>query len=403
VSSSWNWKKEGTTIRGDYAGDELGRSVALSADASIVAIGASGYDYFMGYVKVYHTNDDMGTRMQLGQTIFGDASYDLFGDSVDITPDGMTILCGSSGMLADDDRPGYVRVFSLEGDSSLGTDNWKQIGQDIIGEANGDLLGYSVSISGDGKTVAVGAPWIGGVNSGFVRMYRLVDDGTSWQKIGQDIYDEAAGDFSGHSVSLSADGLTVAVGAPWNNNNGEASGQVTVYRIDGEGSSWEQLGQSLYGDYSGDEFGTSVNLSPDGSIVAIGSISQPSVGYVRVLSLNGAGADFVDTWNPIGQDIVGDAAGEHFGMSVSLSDDGKTLAVGSSSADEKIGEASVYRMDESESNWIQIGYDIDGEAAGDISGWSVSLSADGGTLAIGSPYNDDNGDDSGHVRIFGLE
>ena len=49
--------------------------------------------------------------------------------------------------------------------------------------------------------------------------------------------------------------------------------------------------------------------------------------------------------------------------------------------------------------WTQLGSDIDGEAAGDISG-IVSSSADGKTVAIGAPYNDGNGADAGHVRIY---
>ncbi len=64
---------------------------------------------------------------------------------------------------------------------------------------------------------------------------------------------------------------------------------------------------------------------------------------------------------------------------------------------------SVYRTDESESNWIQIRDDIDGEAVDDISGWSVSLSADGNKVAIGSPDSNGNGSRSGHVRVYVLE
>jgi hypothetical protein len=48
-----------------------------------------------------------------------------------------------------------------------------------------------------------------------------------------------------------------------------------------------------------------------------------------------------------------------------------------------------------------MGVDIDGEAANDYSGWSVSLSSDGKTVAIGAKYNDSNGaNNSGHVRVF---
>ena len=51
-------------------------------------------------------------------------------------------------------------------------------------------------------------------------------------------------------------------------------------------------------------------------------------------------------------------------------------------------------------SWTQIGSDIDGEAANDFSGSSVSLSFDGTTVAIGATHNDGNGSDAGHVRIF---
>ncbi len=65
----------------------------------------------------------------------------------------------------------------------------------------GDVLGASVSISEDGRTIAVGVPSFEMINQvtmdpGHVTI--LVSDGTSWQKIGQDINGEAAGDFSGN-------------------------------------------------------------------------------------------------------------------------------------------------------------------------------------------------------------
>ena len=50
--------------------------------------------------------------------------------------------------------------------------------------------------------------------------------------------------------------------------------------------------------------------------------------------------------------------------------------------------------------WTQIGSDIDGEGAQDFSGGSVSLSSDGSIVAIGARLNDDNGINSGHVRIY---
>mmetsp|Transcript_20638 Transcript_20638/g.28995 ORF Transcript_20638/g.28995 Transcript_20638/m.28995 type:complete len:162 (+) Transcript_20638:299-784(+) len=52
------------------------------------------------------------------------------------------------------------------------------------------------------------------------------------------------------------------------------------------------------------------------------------------------------------------------------------------------------------SDWKQLGSDINGEAARDESGWSVSLSADGSIVAIGANRNDGNGNSSGHVRVY---
>ena len=50
--------------------------------------------------------------------------------------------------------------------------------------------------------------------------------------------------------------------------------------------------------------------------------------------------------------------------------------------------------------WSQLGSDIDGEAAFDSSGYRVALNSDGTIVAIGAPYNDGNGTDSGHVRVY---
>ena len=79
-----------------------------------------------------------------------------------------------------------------------------------------DESGSSVSLSADGSTVAIGAPFnkVNGQELGHVRIYQYID--SSWQQLGADIDGEAEGDESGYSVSLSADGSTVAIGAPYN-------------------------------------------------------------------------------------------------------------------------------------------------------------------------------------------
>jgi len=183
---------------------------------------------------------------------------------------------------------------------------------------------------------------------------------------------------------------------------------VKVYRIDSGGSSWEQLGESIYGDNKNDWFGWSVDISPDGNSLAVGTrYVSVGLGYVKVFSLENSGGDDdlgASSWKQIGLTITGEANGDGFGFSVSLSDDAKTLAVGAPLANDfGSGRVRVYRTYDSESGWTKISEDIDGEADGDTSGGSVSLSGDGNTVAIGSEGNDDNGTDSGHVRVFVAE
>ena len=81
----------------------------------------------------------------------------------------------------------------------------------------------------DANTVAIGAPYNdgNGSNSGHVRIYSW--DGSSWIKKGVDIDGEASDDQSGYSVSLSSDGSIVAIGAISNDGNGSNSGHVRVF------------------------------------------------------------------------------------------------------------------------------------------------------------------------------
>ncbi|KAL3811595.1 hypothetical protein ACHAXA_002723 [Cyclostephanos tholiformis] len=412
------WKQDGQSIVGDAPEDLSGISVAVSADASTIVIGAMGYydnHSKTGYVKVYYTSDDRGKRLQLGKTIYGDATEDQFGLSVDITASGNTIVIGSPGSWNNKDRPGYVRVFSLETDGDLGTNTWKQIGRDITGEEDGDKFGGSVSISEDGETIAVGADGYDGENgldSGLVRVYRMDESESDWKQLGDDIEGETAYDWLGFSVSLSADGTRVAIGSAWNGDKGVSSGLVKVYQMDSAGSIWEQLGQTLYGDFTLDYSGMSVSLSSDGNTLAIGSPGDNEdgdrPGYVRVFSLNVSDdSTGTSSWEQIGLDIIGEAKGDEFGRSISLSEDGKTIAIGAVFNEGEngvdTGHARVYRIDDSKSDWIQIGNDIDGEAAYDVSGGSVSLSANGNKVAIGSPLNNDNGENAGHTRVYVLE
>ena len=215
-----------------------------------------------------------------------------------------------------------------------------QLGTDIDGEAGWDHSGTSVSLSSNGSRLAVGAPRNSGNGSeaGHVRVFQW--SGTDWVQMGEDIDGENAYDLSGTSVSLSADGSRVAIGAQSNSNNGEYSGQVRVYQW--SGSSWQQMGTDIYGKAANDLFGQSVSISADGTRVAGTSLhggdAGDSFGYVSVFQWSGS------DWVQLGTDIDGKATNDRI-FSISLSDTGDRVAFGAGgvAGDVELGKADHLR------------------------------------------------------------
>ena len=114
-------------------------------------------------------------------------------------------------------------------------------GPDIDGSSAGDQSGYSISLSADGNTLAVGSLVndTGGQDSGQTRIFDW--NGAAWQQRGADIYGEAEGDISSRGLSLSADGNTVAIGAVSDDGNGIDLGQTRVYEWLAAGTSTESV------------------------------------------------------------------------------------------------------------------------------------------------------------------
>jgi len=386
------WIQLGQDMDGEAVYDQSGTSVSLSSDGTIVAIGSKyndGNGNGSGQVRVYQYANSSWS--QLGQDMDGEASQDQSGTSVSLSSDGTIVAIGATYNADNGTQSGHVRVYQYANSS------WSQLGQDMDGEAVYDQSGYSVSLSSDGTTVAIGAYGNdgNGNGSGQVRVYQFAN--SIWSQLGQDMDGEAAYDYSGYSVSLSSDGTTVAIGAKYNDGNGNGSGQVRVYQnISG---TWTQLGQDIDGEAANDYSGHSVSLSSDGTIVAIGAIlndgNGTNSGHVRVYQ------NISGTWTQLGQDIDGEAAYDQSGWSVSLSSNGNIVAIGVPYNDgngSNSGQVRVYQY--ANSSWSQLGQDMDGEAAFDYSGISVSLSSDGQIVAIGANGNDGNGTNSGQVRVY---
>jgi hypothetical protein len=270
-----------------------------------------------------------------------------------------------------------------------------QKGADIDGKAAGDNSGYSISMP-DANTIAIGAIYNddNGTDAGQVRIFTWNSPGGNWVQKGSDINGEAAGDFSGTAVSM-PDANTVAIGAPENSGGGTIAGHVRIYAWNG--ISWTQKGSDIDGKLAGDYSGYSVSM-PDANTVAIGAIGSNGTGLtacgtVRIYIWSG------NNWVQKGTDLNGEAANDYSGVSVSMPD-ANTVAIGAPSNDGNgsgSGQVRIYSWNGT--SWIQKGIDLNGEAAQDDSGVSVSM-PDSNTVAIGADLNDGNGSNSGHVRIY---
>ena len=100
---------------------------------------------------------------------------------------------------------------------------WSQVGDTLIGGLYSDEYGTAVDINDAGDIIAIGSPEALGIleggdyssgsnGAGFVEVFQ--NSGGTWAKLGNRILGEDGGDWAGYGVSLSSDGLTVAVGSP---------------------------------------------------------------------------------------------------------------------------------------------------------------------------------------------
>ncbi len=318
-----------------------------------------------------------------------------------------------------------------------------------------DYFGTSVSLSGDGTMLAVGAPGedsnsntINGDelndsvrNTGAVYIFSRLD--TIWQ---QQSYIKSsnsdAGDLFGTSVSLSKDSLFLAVGAP-----GESGGSTTnqddnsrenagaVYIFSRSGTTWRQQSyiKSSNSD-AGDLFGTSVSLSNDGATLIVGAPEEDGAVMISSDSSTGeeissittntssneerdSGAVYVfgrndESWSQQAYIKAQNAgAGDLFGSSTALSGDGSFFIVGapqedsfetginsngSNNASEDSGAAYIFRRSStSTTTWnFPVYLKVEEPGNGDLFGSSLSIDSNGSIAAVGAPSQNGNIDSS---------
>jgi hypothetical protein len=256
------------------------------------------------------------------------------------------------------------------------TPNWKGVSP--------YFFGYSISLSADGNTMAVGAPTQGidATNSTSVAIgntWIYTWSGSSWanQARIQPSNIITTNAQTGTSVALSADGNTVAIGGA---NDDTGVGATWIYTR--SGSTWSQQAKLIGSGATGAATqGFSVAISADGNTVAIGgNTDNTSVGAVWVFTRSGT------TWTQQGSKLIGSgySGTPYMGTRVALSSNGNTLAFGGYGDNSNTGATWVFTR--SGTTWTQQGSKLigaGGVTAGVSQGFAVSLSGDGNVLAIG--------------------
>jgi len=385
------WIQFGQDLKGSQVSEESGDNVAISRSGNRIGIGSPEFQFLnftqAGRVRIY---DASGKNWSLTGELFGASASDAFGEYVTFSGDGNRIAVGAQGY---DGNTGFVKVFELNSGS------WEPLGQTLLGDQVGSNFGHALALSEDGNVLGVSANRYdlnGLPDNGLLRLFNYSNG--SWAQIGKDIFGDDSDDNSGNRISLSNDGRVVAIGAHNHfGSKGDKNGHVRVFQyVGGVNNTWKQIGD-IEGENRRDRFGWSVSLSGDGNVFAAGAKRHRSAGddsgAAWVYRYNNATGD----WDISGR-WLGQTKGDEFGHDVSLSNDGNAVAISSSRRTRSFVKVYKFRSQ----TWTKIGDTLFGKSIADDFGDSISISANGTRLVVGSPKNDEAATDSGLVQVFEL-
>ncbi len=381
------WLQQGLKLLGTGAtgAAQQGYSVALSSDGNTLAIGGSEDNSSVGAVWVFTRTEGVWSQQGSKLTGTGYSGTSYQGRSLSLSADGNTMAVGGS---FDNSAAGAVWIFSRSGST------WSQVGSKLVGTGaiGASQQGYSVSLSSDGTTLAVGG-YIDNSNIGAVWIF--TKSGSTWSQQGSKLVGTGATGAAkqGISVGLSSDGNTLVFGGRSDNSN---VGAVWVFTR--SGSTWSQQGSKLVGtDYVGYPIqGCSISLSADGNtLVSGGTSDNTTVGAAWVFTRTAG------VWSQEGPKLVGTGAtGDAYRGPVSISDDGNTIILAGSEDSSGIGAFWIFKK--TNGVWVQQGLKLVGSGyqGGSYQGTGyngIAISGDGYTIATGGPY--DNSDE-GATWVF---
>ena len=389
VSSGWG--QVGATIKGDTAGLDFGGEMAVGGTGAntVIAVASSGLvssrinQSIGGIVRAFVWN---GSGWVQRGSDFSGAANDRLGSGVAVSRSGNFLCVGryanSGGATT------YVSVYSWDGSS------WIQRGSSFGPSCTG------VSLSDDGTVVAVGA-WA----TNKVSVFNWT--GSSWTQRGGDITGANSNDGFGHSVSLSAAGDLLAA-STWS----EAYSRVYRWNgsswslVSGFSDYTSRSGSVVASqpDQAASYFST-VRLSGNGRVFAVGAwAANGAKGYVRAYDVNVSTSSLSLRGSEINDNALG--SNSLFGKSIDVSDDGSVVAV---TCNDYQSSNIVRTYVWNGSAWASRGNDMvgvssDGSTNNDIGAFTarcVRMTGDGDVIAVGAPFGDGNATDSGVVRVYG--
>ena len=277
---------------------------------------------------------------------------------------------------------------------------------EIVPQDNITSFAYAIDLSAAGDRIAIASPY-DGEGRGRVDVFGVdnTDEATElWTLLANPILGDQVGDLAGLGMDLSADGTVVAVGSP-----GTKQGSVRVYRL--VNNRWTQIGQTILGPSSNQSnettrFGQAVAIDRNGTSLVVGAphyshVDNSHEGMVRFYRL---ASD--QTWS-MESEFVGSSRGFELGFDVDINFAGEYATVGAPGDDTRWtngGQIYWYRYDGKQwsefldENTILIAGDED-----DRFGQKIDMSDAGSTVAVGVPQASVRGvENAGFVSIWSL-
>lgn len=386
----------GEALSSEQVNDLWGHSVAVSSDGSLIAGTAPSNDSAAsnsGIAKLWKLEQD--TWVENFDFIEGLGINEQYGQDIVMNDNGTVVAVSSLGLEANSENGNFIDVYEFDGAQ------WKQKGSRIY-SINGQLsFGSSIALNSFGDKLFVGVPKsnFSGVNSGLATVYNFDEDLQDWKFTAENRYGDHFNDLLGSSIAVNRDGRSLVIGIPGRDVNGQNSGAFKAFKFNGV--NWAQTGATIFGDAADDQFGSSVAMDDLGTTVIVGAPNHDSLG----LTNNGQLKVYVfdgQQWQLKGEPIEGSTSDEQLGSVVSIGNQGNLISVSSpgfdkNSADQ--GRVAMYKF--SNNRWILVS-EVFGAQTNGLFGSDLQLSGDHSTLIVASKLSEDATNKSGSIHTYKL-